>query len=106
MISVYASQTPGKKPSAVLSAPAGRIVSYKGVPSSRSMKRARDFHFTRVKSPTLPNAGGEGVCRMAKSSNRVTSKAVAQKASKALSDGRSSANTKSIAASALSQRKR
>lgn len=44
---------------------------------------------------------------MAKSnSNRITSKAVAKKASKALSDGRSSARTKSIAASALSQRKR
>lgn len=43
---------------------------------------------------------------MAKSSNRVTSKSVAAKASKALSDGRSSARTKSIAASALSQRKR
>jgi hypothetical protein len=38
--------------------------------------------------------------------NRVTSKIVAKKASKALSDGRSSARTKSIAASALSQRKR
>jgi hypothetical protein len=43
---------------------------------------------------------------MAKNSNRVTSKVVAQKASKALSDGRSSDRTKSIAASALSQRKR
>lgn len=40
------------------------------------------------------------------SQNRVTSKPVAQKASKALSDGRSSARTKSIAASALSQRKK
>lgn len=37
---------------------------------------------------------------------RVTSKSVASKASKALSDGRSSDRTKSIAASALAQRKR
>ncbi len=43
---------------------------------------------------------------MAKSQNRVTSKAVASKASKALSDSRSSNRTKSIAASALSQRKK
>lgn len=43
---------------------------------------------------------------MAKNSNRDTSKVVAQKASKALSDARSSDRTKSIAASALSQRKR
>lgn len=43
---------------------------------------------------------------MAKSSNRVTSKSVASKASKMLSDGRTSARTKSVAASALSQRKR
>ena len=35
---------------------------------------------------------------------KVTSKSVASKASKALQDGRSSARTKSIAASALSQR--
>jgi hypothetical protein len=41
-----------------------------------------------------------------KSSNRVTSKLVAAKASKILSDGRSSARTKSVAASALSQRKK
>jgi hypothetical protein len=40
------------------------------------------------------------------SQNRVTSKAVASKASKALTDGRSSDRTKSIAASALSQRKK
>ena len=39
------------------------------------------------------------------SSNRVTSKGVASKASKALNDGRSSARTRSIAASALSQAK-
>ncbi len=39
------------------------------------------------------------------SSSRVTSKSVARKASKALSDGRSSARTRSIAASALSQAK-
>jgi hypothetical protein len=38
--------------------------------------------------------------------NRVTSKSVATKASKVLSDGRSSARTKSVAASALSQRKK
>ena len=38
--------------------------------------------------------------------SRVTSKSVASKASKALSDGRSSARTKSVAASALSQRKK
>lgn len=43
---------------------------------------------------------------MAKSSSkRVTSKRVATKASKALSDGRSSARTRSIAGSALSQAK-
>lgn len=43
---------------------------------------------------------------MAKSSSsRVTSKSVATKASKALSDGRSSARTRAIAASALSQAK-
>ena len=41
---------------------------------------------------------------MAKSGR--TSKPVARKASKALNDGRSSARTKSIAASALSQRKK
>lgn len=41
-----------------------------------------------------------------KAQNRVTSKAVASKASKALTDGRSSNRTKSIAASALSQRKK
>ena len=41
---------------------------------------------------------------MAKSSSsKVTSKPVATKASKALGDGRSSARTKSIAASALAQ---
>ena len=40
------------------------------------------------------------------SQNRVTSKAVAAKASKMLSDGRTSARTKSVAASALSQRKK
>lgn len=39
-------------------------------------------------------------------SNRVTSKSVASKASQALRDGRSSSRTKSIAASALSQRKK
>jgi len=39
-----------------------------------------------------------------KSSGRVTSKSVARKASKILSDGRSSARSKSVAASALSQR--
>ena len=61
---------------------------------------------TGWRSSRVPFAGGEGVCPMAKASNRVTSKAVAQKASKALSDGRSSDRTKSIAASALSQRKR
>lgn len=38
--------------------------------------------------------------------NRVTSKAVASKASKMLSDGRTSPRTKSVAASALSQRKK
>ncbi|MDR6692530.1 hypothetical protein J2X55_003475 [Microbacterium sp. 1154] len=43
---------------------------------------------------------------MKKASNRVTSKAVASKASKLLSDGRTSARTKSVAASALSQKKR
>jgi hypothetical protein len=37
---------------------------------------------------------------------KVTSKAVASKASKALQDGRSSARTKSIAGSALSQREK
>ncbi len=37
---------------------------------------------------------------------KVTSKTVATKASKALSDGRSSARTKSIAGSALSQREK
>ena len=43
---------------------------------------------------------------MAKSSSRkVTSKKVATKASKALSDGRSSSRTKSIAGSALAQAK-
>ena len=43
---------------------------------------------------------------MAKSSSsHVTSKSVASKASKALSDGRSSARTRSIAGSALSQAK-
>lgn len=41
-----------------------------------------------------------------KSSTRVTSKSVAAKASRILSDGRSSARTKSVAASALSQRKK
>ena len=35
---------------------------------------------------------------------KTTSKSVASKASKALKDGRTSANTKSIAGSALSQR--
>ena len=56
---------------------------------------------------TVPHVGGEGGCRMTKKSeNRVTSKAVASKASKALTDGRSSDRTKSIAASALSQRKK
>ena len=39
-------------------------------------------------------------------SKKVTSKSVATKASKALQDGRSSARTKSIAASALSQREK
>jgi len=39
------------------------------------------------------------------SSSRVTGKSVASKASKALNDGRSSARTRSIAASALSQAK-
>jgi hypothetical protein len=44
---------------------------------------------------------------MAKASNnRVTSPKVAAQASKALSDDRSSARTKSVAASALSQAKR
>jgi hypothetical protein len=38
------------------------------------------------------------------SASRVTSKTVATKASKVLSDGRSSARNKSVAASALSQR--
>jgi len=42
---------------------------------------------------------------MAKSGGR-TSKTVARKASAALRDGRSSARTKSIAASALQQRKK
>jgi hypothetical protein len=41
-----------------------------------------------------------------KSENRVTSKQVASKASKVLSDSRSSARDKSVAASALSQRKK
>lgn len=49
---------------------------------------------------------GKEVGPMAKSSSsRVTSKRVATKASKALSDGRSSARTRSIAGSALSQAK-
>jgi hypothetical protein len=39
------------------------------------------------------------------SERKVTSKSVATKASKALSDGRSSSRTKSIAASALAQAK-
>ncbi len=38
--------------------------------------------------------------------SKQTSKAVAKKASKALRDGRTSKNTKSIAASALAQTKR
>ncbi|WP_185040718.1 MULTISPECIES: hypothetical protein [unclassified Curtobacterium] len=42
---------------------------------------------------------------MAKSSSRTTSKSVAHKASAALRDGRSSARTRSIAASALAQAK-
>lgn len=41
-----------------------------------------------------------------KAENRVTSKPVASKASKILTDGRSSARSKSVAASALSQRKK
>ncbi|MGG7308743.1 hypothetical protein ACQXVK_16290 [Curtobacterium sp. AB451] len=40
---------------------------------------------------------------MGKPSTRVTSKSVAKKASAALRDGRSSARTRSIAASALAQ---
>lgn len=40
-----------------------------------------------------------------RSSSRVTSRGVASKASAALRDGRTSARTKSIAASALSQAK-
>lgn len=71
---------------------------------SRSFERARSHLVSGLL--TVPHVGGEGVCRMAKSQNRVTSKAVASKASKALSDGRSSNRTKSIAASALSQRKK
>lgn len=51
------------------------------------------------------HAGEEGGVVMGNSSKRVTSPKVASKASKALSDGRSSARTKSIAASALSQAK-
>ncbi len=43
---------------------------------------------------------------MTKATNRVTSKAVASKASKLLSDGRTSPRMKSVAASALSQKKR
>lgn len=46
------------------------------------------------------------VKNMAKATNRVTSKSVATKASKLLRDGRTSARTKSVAASALSQKKR
>jgi hypothetical protein len=42
---------------------------------------------------------------MPRQSNKVTSAKVASKASKALGDGRSSARTKSIAASALAQAK-
>ena len=51
---------------------------------------------------------GKESCPMASKNaqNRVTSKSVASKAAKALNDGRSSARTKSIAASALSQRKK
>lgn len=41
-----------------------------------------------------------------KSSSGVTSKSVASKASKILADGRSSPRIKSVAASALSQRKK
>lgn len=82
----------------------GSLAPDTGCAPSRSFERARSHLVSGL--PTVPHAGGEGVCRMAKSQNRVTSKAVASKASKALSDGRSSSRTKSIAASALSQRKK
>lgn len=42
---------------------------------------------------------------MTKTNNKQTSKAVAQKASSLLRDGRTSAKTKSVAGSALSQTK-
>ncbi len=53
-----------------------------------------------------PTRAQKEVENMAKATNRVTSKSVASKASKLLSDGRTSARTKSVAASALSQKKR
>ena len=53
---------------------------------------------------SMPHAGEEGGQAVSKSSSRkVTSPKVASKASKALQDGRTSPNTKSIAASALAQ---
>ncbi|PCK21877.1 hypothetical protein CHR55_33455 [Rhodococcus qingshengii] len=55
---------------------------------------------------TCPTAEGDEAREMAgKSSNKVTSPKVAKAASAALSDGRSFARTKSIAASALAQAK-
>lgn len=46
---------------------------------------------------------GKGVMKMAKSNKKQTSKRVASKASKILSDGRYSKEAKSVAGSALSQ---
>lgn len=63
-----------------------------------------DTSLWRAKRPAYSGHVGEGGGR-AMGRSRVTSAKVASKASKALSDGRSSARTKSIAASALSQAK-
>ncbi len=70
---------------------------------SAEVRRSRRCNAESVIGLSSNGEKGKKSTPMAKAKGKVTSKAVARKASAALRDGRSSSRTKSIAASALAQ---